>query len=227
MEVLWLFLRWESILGLGFNLISGEKRLFLKKLVEMTLSSGAKTQEIPSYLIYEMDDGRPIYYKGYREVLETNGGADSVSCQNNLQAWIKSEISFTIKSSLVREYILTTGNLGLQIARETIRVADIAIFTKENFVLSNHYSSKAPEIAIEIDTKADLDSPGASIDYFDRKNRQLLEFGVKKIIWIFTEVHSIKVLVPGEDVQHFEWEEDITVMEGVQFNLQKIMDQLL
>jgi hypothetical protein len=33
--------------------------------------------------------------------------------------------------------------------------------------------------------------------------------------------------VPGEDVQHFEWEEDITVMEGVQFNLQKIMDQLL
>ncbi len=210
-----------------FGLTLGKKGLFLKKMVEMTLSSSAKTQEIPSYLIYEMDDGRPIYYRGYREVLVNNDGADSVSCQNNLQAWIKSEIGFTLKSSLRREYILTTGNLGLQIARETVRIADIAIFNKENFVLSNQYSANPPEIAIEIDTKADLDSPGASIDYFDRKNRQLLEFGVKKIIWIFTEVHSVKVIVPGEDVQHFEWEEDITVMEGVQFNLQKIMDQLL
>ena len=102
----------------------------------MTLSSSAKTQEIPSYLIYEMDDGKPIYYKGYKEVL-------------------------------------------------------------------------------------------AGTKDFDRKNRQLFEFGVKKIIWIFTEVQMIKVLVPGEDMQHFEWEEDIIVMEGVLFNLQKIMDQLL
>ena len=29
----------------------------------MTLSTSLNTQEIPSYLIYEMDDGQPIYYR--------------------------------------------------------------------------------------------------------------------------------------------------------------------
>jgi hypothetical protein len=192
----------------------GKKGLFLKKMLEMTLSSSAKTQEIPSYLIYEMDDGKPIYYK-------------AIMADSTLQAWLKSELCALLKIFLPAGYITTVGEQGLQLGKLKWRAADVAIFKKENFALSNHYSSKAPEIAIEIDTKADLDSPGASIDYFDRKNRQLLEFGVKKIIWIFTEVQAIKVLVPGEDVQHFEWEEDITVMEGVQFNLRKIMDQLL
>ena len=210
---------------LGLTL--GKKGLFLKKMVEMTLSSSAKTQEIPSYLIYEMDDGRPIYYKGYKEVLAGTKDFEAIMADSTLQAWLKGELFALIKMLLPAGYITTVGEQGLQLKKSSWRAADIAIFKKENFALSNHYSSKAPEIAIEIDTKADLDSPGASIDYFDSKNRQLLEFGVKKIIWIFTEVQAIKVLVPGEDVQHFEWEEDITVMEGVQFNLQKIMNQLL
>lgn len=192
----------------------------------MTLSSSAKTQEVPSYFIYEMDDGRPIYYKGYREVLETKDGVDNVSFQNNLQAWIKSEISFTIKALLRREYILTMGNLGLQIGKETVRVADIAIFQKANFVLSNQYSANPPEIVIEIDTKAELDSIGAAIEYYQRKNRQLFEFGVKKIIWIFTEVQAVKVLDADGGDQEFEWNHDVLVMEELNFNLQKIVHHL-
>jgi Uma2 family endonuclease len=88
------------------------------------------------------------------------------------------------------------------------------------------YLEIAPDYIIEIDTKADLDSPGATIDYFDRKNQQLLAFGVKKIIWIFTDAQIVKVILPGEETQTFAWEEDVPVMDGIHFNLQKIMDQL-
>lgn len=183
-------------------------------------------QEIPSYLIYEMDDGVPIYYKGYFEVLAGEKDFEEIIGNTSLQAWLKGELSYFIKNLLPVEYIMTTGELGLQIEKSTSRVVNIAIFKKENFVLSNQYSAHPPEIAIEIDTKADLNSTGAAIKYYQRKNKQLFEFGVKKIIWIFTEVQAVQVLEVEGKEQEFEWAEDIPVMENVSFNLQQIMDQL-
>lgn len=192
----------------------------------MTLSSSSKTQEIPSYLIYEMDDGQPIYYKGYREVLAGTKDFEGIMADSTLQAWLKGELFALIKMLLPAAYITTVGEQGLQLKKLSWRAADIAIFKKENFVLSNKYSANPPEIAIEIDTKADLNSTGEIIQYYQRKNKQLFEFGVKKIIWIFTEIQTVQVLdVEGGD-QEFEWSEDILVMEGVSFNLQKIMEQL-
>ena len=192
----------------------------------MTLSSSAKTQDIPSYLIYEMDEGRPIYYKGYREVVAGNKDFEEIMADSTLEAWLKGELFALIKMLLPSGYITTVGEQGLQLGKAKWRAADIAIFTKENFVLNNHYSSNPPDIAIEIDTKADLDSPGAAIDYFERKNRQLFEFGVKRIIWIFTDAQVVKGIIRGEEIQTFAWDEDVLVMEGIYFNLQKIMDQL-
>lgn len=192
----------------------------------MTLSSSSKTQEIPSYLIYEMDDGQPIYYKGYREVLAGTKDFEGIMADSTLQAWLKGELFALIKMLLPTAYITTVGEQGLQLKKLSWRAADIAIFKKENFVLSNKYSANPPEIAIEIDTKADLNSTGEIIQYYQRKNKQLFEFGVQKIIWIFTEIQTVQVLdVEGGD-QEFEWSEDILVMEGVSFNLQKIMEQL-
>lgn len=192
----------------------------------MTLNSSSKTQEIPSYLIYEMDDGKPIYYKGYFEVLTGEKDFEEIIANTSLHAWLKGELSYFIKKLLPFEYVMTAGELGLQIEKLTSRIVNIAIFKKENFVLSNKYSAQPPEIAIEIDTKADLNSTGAAIKYYQRKNKQLFEFGVKKIIWIFTEIQGVQVLeVEGEE-QEFEWSEDIPVMENVSFNLQQIMQQL-
>lgn len=193
----------------------------------MTLSASSKTQEIPSYLIYEMDDGQPIYYKGYLEVLAGTKDFEAIMADSTLQAWLKGELFALIKMLLPAGYITTVGEQGLQLKKLSWRAADIAIFKKENFVLSNQYSAHPPEIAIEIDTKADLNSTGAAVKYYQRKNKQLFEFGVKKIIWIFTEIQAVQVLdVEGGD-QEFEWGEDILVMEGVSFNLQKIVEQLL
>ena len=192
----------------------------------MTLSANAKAQEIPSYLIYEMDDGQPIYYKGYQEVLAGTKDFEGIMADSTLQAWLKIELGAIIRALLPAGYIVTGGEQGLQLRKSSWRAADVAIFKKENFVLSNQYSAHPPEIAIEIDTKADLNSTGAAIQYYQRKNKQLFEFGVKKIIWIFTEVQTVQVLdVDGSD-QEFEWADDILVMEGVSFNLQKIMEQL-
>lgn len=36
----------------------------------MTASSNKKSQPIPNYLIYEMDEGKPIYYRCYKAVLK-------------------------------------------------------------------------------------------------------------------------------------------------------------
>ena len=42
-------------------------------------------------------------------------------------------------------------------------------------------------LVIEVDTKADLRKFENPQDYFHRKTQDLLDSGVKKVIWIFTK----------------------------------------
>ena len=42
-------------------------------------------QEIPTYLIYEVLEGKPIYYKGYQEVLVKNKTLEDIMGSSGLQ----------------------------------------------------------------------------------------------------------------------------------------------
>ena len=87
--------------------------------------------------------------------------------------------------------------------------------------------SIAPDYVIEIDTKADLTKYLYQHEYFIKKTRELHEFGVKKVIWIFTE--NIPVIWESESADKIVirdgWDHEVIITEGMAFNLQRLYDQ--
>ncbi len=58
----------------------------------MTRASAILAHDVPASLIYEWDDGQPIYYRGYQEVLMGKKTAEEIMGDSTLQAWIKSKL---------------------------------------------------------------------------------------------------------------------------------------
>ena len=188
-------------------------------------ASTLERQTIPDTLIYEMVDGSPIYYLGYQEVLAGEKTLEEIMSDGNIQAWLKTQIAALLTYQLASQWVVTSGEHGLQFRKKSWRAADIAIFKPENFEFVNTYSQKAPEIVVEIDTKADLDSFGDAINYYDEKTNQLFEFGMKKVIWILTDSKKIKILTPTERPATLEWNTDILIIENISINIQELIDK--
>ena len=191
----------------------------------MTIKTGT-IQSIPKHLIYEMDEGKPIYYKGYKEYLNGNLNYEETMPDSNLQSWLKAQLLALLISFFYHDksIVITGGKQGLSLKKKTWRGADVAVFKKSNFVLNTEYSKKPPEVVIEINVKGHYDSDEKMLHDFERKNAQLLKFGVKKIIWIFTETKFIMSLT-NEGKTHHKWDEEIPVMNDFSFNIQKMIDE--
>ncbi|MBK9016876.1 MAG: hypothetical protein IPM82_23995 [Saprospiraceae bacterium] len=80
-------------------------------------------------------------------------------------------------------YHLTVGEMGIDLSPIDRRGADISIFNKVNFKLTDKYADIPPEIIIEIDVRADV-GEGIEMDYVAEKTDDYHRFGVKRIIWI-------------------------------------------
>jgi hypothetical protein len=183
-------------------------------------------KKIPRHLIYEMDEGRPIYYRWYKEYLNGNENYEETMPDSSLQSWLKNQISFLITFFLQgnKNYVVTVGEQGLSLKKKSWRGADIAIFKRENFQLTPEFAKLPPEVVIEINIKGYYETQEKALADYERKNAQLLEFGVQKIIWIFTEPRQITVLTKSGR-ENFNWNESISVMDGIEFNAQALIDQ--
>jgi hypothetical protein len=56
-------------------------------------------QKIPEYLIYEMPGGKPIYYKGYKDVINKTKTFEEIKMESQLQAGLKAEITMLIEKT--------------------------------------------------------------------------------------------------------------------------------
>lgn len=174
-------------------------------------------------LVYEIVDGRPIYYRGYREVLNGNKTIEEIMGDGTLQAWLKLHLAMLIYQQIdTKIFDVTSGEQGLSLGNKHRRDADIAIFRRENLVLDRHYSKLPPEVIIEIDIEADTQDdsdmayvPGKIADYF--------RFGVKKIVWIFSDSEKIMVATPNQPPQTVAWDQDVEALAGAKFNLADLL----
>ncbi len=56
------------------------------------IKSRKKTaQNIPDYLVYKMVEDKPIYYKGYKDVLNQTKTFEEIIIESKLQAGLKAE----------------------------------------------------------------------------------------------------------------------------------------
>lgn len=188
-------------------------------------------EKLLAQLVYETDaSGMPIYYKGYRRVLNGTLSPEAIIGSSSLQSFLVSLIlDFLHLHPFARNFKFLASELGVQIDWRKWRSCDIAIYHRprlKNYPITNQYIALPPDYVIEIDTKADLNKYKNQQDYFLEKNRQLHEFGVNKVIWIFTEgIPVIWESNAGQPISiHPGWDVDLTVTEGLTFNLARLIE---
>ncbi|MEM1321446.1 MAG: Uma2 family endonuclease [Bacteroidota bacterium] len=186
------------------------------------MKSAGKT--IPQQLIYEVVNGEPIYYKGYREYLQGNQTIEELMGSSKLQSLIIAELIFLLRSTLGNTYFLFTNELGLQFSKKSWRAADIAVIKADRVKeLDNKYLKVPPELVIEIDTKAELSEVQNPLGYYQEKTEDLIQFGVDRVVWIFTETRKVMIADKDKHWQINNWEESFELFEGVHLNLDQMI----
>jgi Uma2 family endonuclease len=190
-----------------------------------------KYQSVPEVLLYEMIDGNAIYYNGYREVLSGKKTIESVMGSSFLQAILIARIVAWLHEHFSDKYLVLTSELGIQIDRNNWRLADIALLNKSlasKIKAQEKYINVAPDFIIEIDTKAAIDEGGqiGGLDYFQTKTDTLLNFGVKKLVWIFTQNRKILVAENGKAWIIDNWDNLALEFEGKKLNLNSLIEDI-
>ncbi len=188
-----------------------------------------KRKRVPKELIYEMRHGSPIYYRDYDKVIAGEKTLEEVMGSSKIQAWIISTIlEFLIRTLNKKKYKVLTNEAGFQWAPRTWRNLDIAIFDKKKLLkegLDNKYAKTPPEVVIEIDTKADLKKYGDMLSYMKEKTQDLLDAGVKKVIWYTTD--DKKVMVAEKNKRWFitDWDDTINIIDNIDINLKELLKE--
>jgi len=185
-------------------------------------SSSRKTPaRIPEALIYEIMDGKPIYRKGYRDVLAGRKTLEEIMGASSLQALIVSYLNGLLWNHFDGpDYFVLTGEPGVHINHRNNLASDVAIYDQTVLTpakISKKYADVPAKIALEVDIEADL-SETTETGYLHRKTRKLLAFGTEKVIWVLTEAQVVMVAT-SERIETFDWNRDIEVMDGRVFNI--------
>ncbi len=191
-------------------------------------SEDRKQAEIPKAMIYEISKGKPIYYRGYKNCLNGRKSIEELMGSSYLQAFIITAVLKHLLVNLPDTYQVFTNELGVIYEKGNWRALDIAVYKKEalkDVPLENKYLRIPPELVIEIDTKADTENFTTTMDYVYEKTDDLLNFGVKKVIWVFTSSKKIMVASSGEKWVITDWSESVSVIENITINLEKMVKE--
>lgn len=185
----------------------------------------AVVKDIQETAIYEMVDGKPIYYKNYRAYLKGDKTLEEIMGSSYLQSLIVAELVFMLRSHIQPGFAVLTNELGLQMGTKAWRAADIAVVARKKLEgqQEDRYLKTPPELVIEIDTKAELSEIDNPLGYYYDKTDELLKFGVKKVIWIFTNPKKVMVAESGKRWETSTWSDDIMWLSGLTTNLDKIL----
>ncbi len=186
----------------------------------------AKPKKIPTSLIYEVIDGKPVYRKGYKDVLNKKKTLEEIMGSSSLQSAIISVIVKFLNKNLSDIYWVGASESGLHLALNENMSMDIPIYEIEKHSsLSIHYTNIPPKILIEVDIEADTESFENEMDYYFTKTQKLLDFGVEKVIWIFTGAQKTIISMPDKDWQTVNWDARIEVMPNVIFCISELLEK--
>jgi Uma2 family endonuclease len=183
-----------------------------------------KPRNVPDYLIYEIMDGQPIYYKGFRDVLSGKKQAEEIMGSSKLQSYIVTYLTAVLVNFLDEELFTVLGHeAGIHLDKSNNLAGDILVFDTETLPgsdIDEHYADVPAKIAIEVDVTADTSDIGGVDTYVYKKVRKLLDFGVERVIWINTATKTI--LIADDNLASWivqDWNKDIEILEGLTINI--------
>ncbi len=174
-------------------------------------------------LVYEVLDGRPLYYRGYEEVLAGKKSAEEIMGSSSLQ-WVL--VSYFMEIMILKldrkKYWFASNEAGVHIDHRNNLSHDVAIYDKRVLTpdkINTKYTDVPAIMAVEIDVKADI-SKVADFNYVNRKTKKLLDFGSEKVIWIFTSSQQVMLAEQNADAWlTMDWHRDLELLDGQTFNI--------
>ena len=183
--------------------------------------------EVPAYLVRDVINGVVYPYKGWREVLNKEKTAEGVMGSSSLQSYLTNLISDYLATVIDRKkYQKFVGEIGNRLAKKNNFSYDIALASKEvvsKKTVDNKYLQVPPELVIEIDVNVDTNKE-TEMEYVHNKINEILTYGVKQVIWVFTKPEIILVATLQDNWQLLKWSTDISVLEDMTLNLQQLID---
>src|SRR4028118_273219 len=139
-----------------------------------------RKKPIPAFLVYEEMDGKPIYRKGYKEVLAKEETLEGIIGRSVFQTIVTSAVVHLLMRHLPEHFVV--GEAGIHLSPGNDLVNNIAVYDKRDITnpLSTGYFDTAPRLAIELDCKADTEDFTTQADYMHLKMAKLLAFGVPR-----------------------------------------------
>jgi hypothetical protein len=180
----------------------------------------AKKVKIPEDLIWEVLDGKPLYRRGYMDVVSQLKTKEEIMGTSSYQALITTYLSKLLARQLDDDtYDYLISEPGVHFKRKDNISNDIAIFDLlPAEKISKKYLNIPAKIVIEIDI--DIDSSCMpDVEYMEKKTRKMLDFGTEKVIWILTNNRTVMVATPNSDWTTVGWDTDVEILEGISFNI--------
>lgn len=189
---------------------------------------GRQEQMIPKALIYEEIDGKPIYYRGYQDVLNKKNTPEGIMGSSSLQVKLAQLILRYLFTKLdADKWEIFPGEAGMHLSKGNNLATDIAIYSAEqlkDYTFDVKYFEIAPKVIIEIDTKADLNVIQWEI-YLKQKNHKLLEWGVERIIWVLTASEQVILVEPNQDWRTRDWNKPVEIVEGFEIVIETLLQK--
>ncbi|MCI5084183.1 MAG: hypothetical protein MRY78_20955 [Saprospiraceae bacterium] len=177
-------------------------------------------------LIYEVIDGKPVFYSKAHTVMQELLLVDELKFSESSQPGVLSAISQFLWDNLPEdEYQIFTNGIGYEPDSENHLVLDIAVCDKEKMEGQNLSKALqvAPELVILKDSVAGIDDPTRLLGYFHDKIRKLIDHGTERVIWINTISQLMTVADDDGNWYTVDWEEEIEWINGLEMTLEDML----
>ena len=191
-------------------------------MVETKKIITSEEKSIPAYLIRDILDGKPYYYKGYKDVLNKTKTIHDIMPSSTLQAYIIMYLNFLLIQALgIKKYRIFASESGSHLEKKENYGLDLAVY--DSTILSSdkigiHYAKVPPLLVVEVDIKIELEDI-TEIDFILKKTQNLLEFGTQKVIWVTSKTKKILIAEKGKDWLLRDWDKDFELIEGIIANI--------
>lgn len=193
-----------------------------------TLTKVRLKRKVPDYLVCEIMDGKPLYYKGYKDVIGKKKTTEEIIGSSSLQSFIIAFLmEVIIEGKLKKSYEVLVSEPGLHLDKKNNLSGDILIYDKSILTpdkINAHYASVPAKIHIEVDISIELEDM-KDYQYVEKKISKLHAFGTKKIIWILTNIRKVMVAIPDNPWQMYDWHNNIELLDGVMFDIGNYLDE--
>lgn len=187
----------------------------------------SETISIADFLIKEVIEGKPYYYKNYKSAINNAENIETIKCINSLQSLVISLVLSVLYEKIGRKkYRFLSSELGHHLDNNNNLSYDVAIFEKSVLkaeMIDVHYVKVAPKVVVEVDVRIDLENT-SDLEYIDAKTQKVLDAGTEKLIWIFTKTQKVIIAAPNQNWEILNWNKDIELIDNQMINIQKLLE---